>query len=174
MIIRTALASDIDDVLSVERAAFGSDAEANLVHDLLGDASAKPAVSLLAFEEDRAIGHILFTKAYLEPLSIYILAPLAVVPDRQKQGVGGKLIKHGLRILSESGVELVFVLGHPGYYPRHGFKPVGVLGFDAPYPIPEKDADAWMIQALRQGIVGTFRGKVMCAEALKKPEYWRE
>jgi len=80
MIIREALHSDLDNVLSVERAAFGSEEEANLVRELLGDTSAKPIVSLLAFQENRAVGHILFTKARLEPkstLSVSMLTPLA-------------------------------------------------------------------------------------------------
>ena len=177
MIIRKALYSDLDNVLFVERAAFGSDEEANLVRDLLGDDSAKPIVSLLAFQENRAVGHILFTKARLESkalLSISILAPLAVVPDAQKQGIGGELIEYGLQVLLESGVDLVFVLGHPKYYPRYGFKPAGNLGFDAPYPIPDKNADAWMVRALRPEVIGTFSGKVICADKLNKPKYWRE
>ncbi len=177
MIIREALHSDLDNVLSVERAAFGSDEEANLVCDLLGDTSAKPIVSLLAFQENRAIGHILFTRARLEAeptLPCSILAPLAVVPDAQNQGIGGKLVKHGLQILAKSGVYLVFVLGHPAYYPRYGFKPASKLGFDAPYPIPEKNEDAWMVQALRPGATETFRGKVICADTLNNPKYWHE
>jgi len=177
MIIRKALYSDLDNVLFVERAAFGSDEEANLVRDLLGDDSAKPIVSLLAFQENRAVGHILFTKARLESkalLSISILAPLAVVPDAQKQGIGGELIEYGLQVLLESGVDLVFVLGHPKYYPRYGFKPAGNLEFDAPYPIPDKNADAWMVRALRPEVIGTFSGKVICADKMNNPKYLRE
>jgi putative acetyltransferase len=177
MIIRKALYSDLDNVLFVERAAFGSDEEANLVRDLLGDDSAKPILSLLAFQGKRAVGHILFTKARLESkalLSISILAPLAVVPDAQKQGIGGELIEYGLQVLLESGVDLVFVLGHPKYYPRYGFKPAGNLGFDAPHPIPNKNADAWMVRALRPEVIGTFSGKVICADKMNKPKYWRE
>ena len=78
MFIREALNLDLDNVLSIERAAFGSDEEANLVRDLIGDTIAKPIVSLLAIQDDRAVGHILFTKARLEPeapLLISILAP---------------------------------------------------------------------------------------------------
>ncbi|MCD4804753.1 MAG: N-acetyltransferase [Desulfobacterales bacterium] len=161
----------------VQRAAFGSDEEANLVRDLLGDDSAKPIVSLLAFQGNRAVGHILFTKARLESkalLSISILAPLAVVPDAQKQGIGGELIEYGLQVLLESGVDLVFVLGHPKYYPRYGFKPAGNLGFDAPYPIPDKNADAWMVRVLRPEVIDTFSGKVICADKMNNPKYWRE
>ncbi len=177
MRIREATDSDLEDVLFVECAAFGSDEEANLVQDLLGDASAKPVVSLLAFKENQAVGHILFTRVSLEiesQLSMSILAPLAVVPEAQKQDVGGELIKHGLQVLSKSGIDLVFVLGHPEYYPRHGFKPAGKLGFEAPYPIPDKDSDAWMVQALSPGAIGSIKGKVICADKLNDPKYWRE
>ena len=106
--------------------------------------------------------------------SIVILAPLAIVPDFQKQGIGGKLIEHGLALLSKSGVDLVFVLGHPEYYPRYGFTPAGQIGFEAAYPIPDEHAGAWMVQALRSGVMGTVSGKVICADALNKPEHWRE
>ena len=178
MYIREASDSDLDDVLFVERTAFGYDKEAQLVRDLLGDPSARPAISLLAFEGDRAVGHILFTTARLTETqgaaSIAILAPLAIVPGFQKRGIGGKLTKRGLELLSKAGVDLVFVLGHPDYYPRHGFKPAGRLGFEAPYPIPDQHADAWMVQALRPDVIGAVSGRVVCADALNRPEHWRE
>ena len=177
MIIRQAQYSDLDCMLSVERTAFDSEEEANLVHELLDDASAEPIVSLLAFQEDLAVGHILFTKARLEPesaFSISILAPLAVIPDAQNQGIGGKLIKHGLQVLLKSGVDLVFVLGYPAYYSRYGFQPAKKLGLDTPYSIPEEHADAWMVQALRPGVIGAISGKVICADKLQNPKYWRE
>ena len=169
--------SDMDDVFYVIRAAFDSDEEANLVRDLLGDTSAQPVVSLLALQEDRPLGHILFTRARLEPdvsLSISILAPLTVVPRAQNKGIGGKLVVFGCQVLSKSGTGLVFVLGHPAYYPRFGFKPAGNLGFDAPYPIPAENTDAWMVKPLRSGTIDSYRGKVMVADAFNKPEYWRE
>ena len=177
MFIREAEYTDLEDVLAVERAAFGYEKEAELVRDLLGDASAEPIISLLAYDGNKAVGHILFTRASLKPeapLAIHILAPLAVVPDYQRRGIGGKLIKKGMGLLSEMGVDLVFVLGHPEYYPRHGFRPVGNLGFAAPYPIPEKDSDAWMVQELRSGVIGRFKGQIVCADELNKPEHWRE
>lgn len=176
--IREASKTDLDDVLAVECAAFGGDIEAELVRDLLEDLSAKPFLSLLAFQGNRAVGHILFTTAHLagaqDTVSIALLAPLAVVPDAQKQGVGTQLIEKGLQMLSESGIDLVFVLGHPSYYPRHGFKPAGALGFDAPYPIPEEHIEAWMVRSLYPDIIGTVSGKVVCANALDKPDLWQE
>ncbi|MDJ0898060.1 MAG: N-acetyltransferase [Xenococcus sp. MO_188.B8] len=178
MLIREATDSDLNDMLSVERLAFGRDEEAELVRALLNDPSAKPILSLLAFKGDLAVGHILFTTAHLtnnqKTTAIALLAPLAVVPDAQKQGIGGKLIARGLQLLSRSGIDLVFVLGHPEYYPRHGFKPAGCLGLEAPYPIAHENSDAWMVQALRPGVIGSVYGKVICADALNKPEYWQE
>ncbi|MBT7914863.1 N-acetyltransferase [Candidatus Bathyarchaeota archaeon] len=178
MKIREAIDSDLNDVLSVEKEAFGYEKEANLVKDLLSDPSASPLYSLLAFNDDRAVGHVLFTSARLEGTqnnaSISLLAPLAIIPDFQKQGVGGKLIERGLKHLANSGVDLVFVLGHPDYYPRSGFKPAGVQGFEAPYPIPEEHANAWMVQELHPGVIGNVSGKVRCADMLNKPEHWRE
>jgi len=168
----------MDDVLAVESAAFSSDPTVpKLASDLIEDPSAKPVVSLLAFREDRAVGHVLFTRARLEPetpLSVFILAPLAVAPDFQKQGVGTALVQHGLRILVEAGTDLVFVLGHPAYYPRHGFQPALGFGFEPPYPIPREHSDAWMVQSLRPGAVDECGGRVVCADALMEPRHWRE
>ena len=173
--IRIATESDLDAALAVERAAFGGgEDEAALVRNLLADPSAEPRLSLLAWDGHEPVGHILFTAAKLGGTTATILAPLAVVPERQKQGIGGQLIRHGLDMLRDQGVGLVFVLGHPEYYPRHGFEPAGRLGLHAPYPIPEEHADAWMVQALRDGVIGHVTGTVRCAKAMDKKEYWVE
>lgn len=118
MIIRTALESDLESVLMVERAAFGSAEIPDLVRDLLSDPSAKPFLSLLAFQNKQPMGHLLFTRARLESpvtTTIFLLAPLAVIPEAQSQGIGTRLMVHGLEVLSKSGTDLVFVLGHPTY-----------------------------------------------------------
>ena len=177
MEIRNAQSKELDLVIAVARAAFGGDEEVRLVRDLLDDPSARPCLSLLAFEEDRAVGHILFSRAAVTgtpELSASILAPLAVAPEAQRQGIGGELIRQGLELLAKSSVDLVFVLGHPEYYPRHGFQPAGRLGFAAPYPIPEKNSAAWMVQELRPQVIGAYSGMVVCAQQLDRPEYWRE
>ncbi len=181
MNIRQSKESDLDALLHVEEEAFGREHGAEiveLVKGLLNDPSAMPLLSLLATHDDKAVGHILFTKAHVsslyESLSAVILAPLAVMPEAQSQGIGGQLIREGFKRLSDSGVELVFVLGHPDYYPRFGFQPAGALGFEAPYPIPEERVRAWMVRELRPGVIGNMVGKVMCADVLNQPEHWRE
>ena len=178
MDIRAASDSDLEDVLLIARAAFGRDEEAELVQKLLHDPTAEPTLSLLAFKNDRPVGHILFTTAHLAPTqqgaAIAILAPLAVIPEAQKQGIGGQLIETGLQHLSQLGIALVFVLGYPEYYSRYGFQPAAPLGFEAPHPIPPEHTDAWMVQALRPNAIGTLCGKVVCSDVLNQPKYWRE
>ena len=124
------------------------------------------------------IGHVLFTRVRIfgsrKPACAHILAPLAVMPERQRQDVGTQLVKRGLALLEESGCELVFVLGHPEYYPRFGFQPAGRVGFSAPYPIPEENSEAWMVLELATGGMTHVHGKVQCAAALNKPEHWHE
>lgn len=171
--------NDFNDIMEVEKQAFGYDKEAELTADLLNDKSADPILSLLAFHKNEAIGHILFTRIYInektvEPL-IHILAPLAVKPEYQKKGIGGMLIKEGLKRLKEMGSEMVFVLGHMEYYPKFGFIPdAKSLGFSAPYSIPEEYANAWMVQSLNPKGFVIKHGNVICSDELNKPEHWRE
>lgn len=133
---------------------------------------------ILLSTNDAVIGHILFTNVQIKPsqqtVAAAILAPLAVHPDHQNQGIGSQLIKAGLQQLQLTGVELVFVLGYPSYYSRHGFSAAGIKGLSAPHPIPPEHADAWMVQAIRPGMVGQVSGQVICADALNAPKYWRE
>ena len=172
---------DVTEIEKVHIKAFGKEKGseiANLVNGLFNDETATPLLSLVAVAGDKLIGHLLFTKATLtqttEPVSAQILAPLAVLPEIQSNGVGGQLIKEGLHRLKKTGVELVFVLGHPDYYPRYGFIPAGNKGYEAPYPIPEEHAGAWMVQELSAGVIGRINGKVRCSDVLNQPEHWRE
>lgn len=181
MNLRKTTEADIGTVLHIHKKAFGEDKGpeiASLVDGLLSDQTAIPLLSLIAIDNNKTGGHILYTKARLnqtnETVSIQILAALAVLPEAQSEGVGGQLIKEGLRLLKEAGVELVFVLGHPDYYPRYGFKPAGELGYESPYPIPEEHAGAWMVQELYAGVVGRVGGKVQCSAVLNQPQHWRE
>lgn len=179
--IREAVQSDLQAISHLAMAAFGISEGSEIVQliaDLLTDVTAQPVLSLVACVDESIVGHVLFSEARLKPPGQYVsaalLAPLAVHPDFQSQGVGGQLVAEGLRRLSESGVDLVFVLGHPGYYPRFGFSAAGIKGFQAPHPIPPKNAEAWMVRELRPGVIGNTSGQVICAEAIADRKYWRE
>ncbi len=181
MRIREATQEDLNAVLDVNRRAFGEDDEAALVQRLLSDPDAHPLISLLAEEDSGPVGHILLTSTTINasddgaaPVASMLLAPLSVVPDAQHRGIGGMLVKEAMERAHRIGVGIVFVLGHPEYYPRHGFTPAGVWGLEAPYPIPEKDADAWMAIDLAGDTFGSVRGRVRVAPSLMRPEYWRE
>jgi len=179
--IRAALETDTPAILDVVLSAFGNEQGqeiADLIIDLLNDRSAQPVISLVATTNNRVVGHVLFTSTRLKQsqqiFSSAILAPLSVHSDYQHQGIGGKLIQGGLNLLQAMGVGLVFVLGHPGYYPKYGFVAAGTRGFEAPYPIPPEHADAWMVQDLKPGIIGSVLGKVECADTLNDPKHWQE
>lgn len=181
MNIRCVTSSERAAICSVHENAFGEaqgQEVADLVCGLLDDETAKPLLSLAAEIDGQMIGHVLFTAVRVPSrdfsVAARILAPLGVVKEHQDEGVGGALIKEGLTQLASSGVDLVFVLGHPDYYPRFGFRPAGALGFETPHPIPAEHENAWMVQGLKSGVIGSVKGRVRCAEALDLPRHWRE
>ena len=177
MNIRPTTQADLEEILAVERAAFKRESEVNLTAAILADPSAEPRLSLIAYVDDQPVGHILFSKGTLTnhpDVVLSFLAPLAVIPSFQRQGIGGALIKMGLELLTKANVDLIFVLGHPTYYPKFGFKPASKLSFEPTYPIPSEVADAWMVQALKPNIIEQVSGRVICCDALNEPEMWQE
>jgi putative acetyltransferase len=129
MTIRPERAADTSEVRRVHELAFGQPVEADLV-DRLRDACAD-ALSLVA-EDHVVVGHILFTPVIVESAARRVvgmgLAPMAVLPDRQRQGIGSQLVTRGLDILRERGCPFVVVVGHPEYYPRFGFERASTHG----------------------------------------------
>lgn len=181
MKVRIATERDRESILAVHINAFGDDEGpviAKLVDEMLDDVTGEPLLSLVAESDAGLIGHLLFTSVKIEPDQSHviakILAPLAVVQNRQRQGIGRRLIDSGHRQLTESGVNLVFVLGYPDYYSRFGFKPAGAQGLQAPYPIPPQNSDAWMVKELTPGVIENCEGTVRCSRALGHPKYWIE
>ncbi len=178
--IRVSEDGDRERILAVHRNAFGDDEGpviANLVDEMLADPTGMPIFSLVAELGGDLVGHVLFTSVTLEPngeVSAQILAPLAVTRDQQGQGIGSRLIKDGFAHLQKAGIELVFVLGYPDYYSRLGFAAAGPRGFQAPYPILPKNADAWMVTELSHGAIEKYEGIVRCSKALGHPQYWVE
>ena len=139
MEVRPERAEDVEGIRRVVRAAFARDQEAALVDALRRGAGR--FVSLVATDDGRVVGHILFTEVEIGNAGGGLalgLAPMAVLPDVQRGGIGSKLVEAGLDACRAEGAELVVVLGHPEYYPRFGFVPADELGLSYPDPVPRE------------------------------------
>ena len=149
--IRAERPEDSAQVRYVNELAFGQPVEADLVERLRR--AATDSLSLVA-EDDGVVGHILFTPVVVESAGRQVvgmgLAPMAVLPDRQRQGIGSQLVRRGLDIVRERGCPFVVVVGHPEYYPRFGFEPASRQGLasqwegvpDAAFMVLVQDAQA--------------------------------
>ena len=129
-IIRKEETEDIAGIRLVNQRAFGQPQEADIV-DALRDACPE-GLSFVAVEEDRIVGHVLFSPVTIHSPDGVVkgmgLAPMAVMPEHQRRGIGTKLVRAGLAALKESSCPFVIVLGHPEYYPRFGFVPASGRG----------------------------------------------
>lgn len=141
MHIRPEAPSDHAAVHDLNVAAFGREAEARLVAMLREQA--RPLVSLVAEEGGAVVGHIMFSPVSLHGFAGLMmgLAPMAVAPARQRQGIGSALARTGLERCRELGAAAVVVLGHPDFYPRFGFLPAARFGLACEYDVP---AEAFM------------------------------
>lgn len=144
MLIRSEKEGDREAVHALNVSAFETSLEANLV-DLLRY-KAKPVVSLVAEVSGAVAGHIMFTPVSLSTdpdLKVMGLAPMAVAPERQRQGIGSALVRAGLDQCGQMGFVAVVVLGHPEYYPRFGFRPSSEFGIDSAYEVPKRCSWPW-------------------------------
>lgn len=156
--IRSECPADRAAIHQIHERTFGRPDEADLVDALRGTDAFLPDLSLIAWDGARLIGHILFSRARLDTgAPVLALAPMAVLPDRQRGGIGGQLIEAGLQRARAGDFQLVIVLGHPGYYPRFGFTPAARYGITAPFPVPD---EAWMALPLPNH-QPTARGRVI-------------
>ena len=136
---------DAAAIRNVHDLAFGRPAEGAVV-DRLREICPE-CVSLVAVLEGRVVGHVLFSPVVLEcddarTLAGMGLAPLAVLPDHQGQGIGTRLAASGLALVREMACPFVVVLGHPGYYPRFGFERASRYGIRCRWEVPD---EAFMI-----------------------------
>jgi putative acetyltransferase len=136
LVLRPETSADHEAIRRVNRLAFGQEDEARLVDELRAGGFAR--LSLVAERYREVIGHILFSdlpiRTSTEVVPALALAPMAVLPEHQRHGVGSALVRRGLELCREQGHRIVVVLGHPDYYPRFGFSSERALPLEAPFP----------------------------------------
>jgi putative acetyltransferase len=165
MRIRPERPSDYPAVYEINRAAFEGDGEPRLVD--AHRSQARDVISLVAEDDGAIVGHILYSPVTLsghEQLRIAGLAPMAVLPGRQRSGIGSALVRAGLDACRQQGCVAVVVVGHPEYYPRFGFRRGSALGIDCEFEVPD---EAFMAVELTDGALRGRGGTISYHEAFR-------
>lgn len=171
----------LDAICYVHDQAFGQTTESDLVRALCQethpDFSGNACLSISAQTKTGDIaGHILFSPARLQTektsIAAALLAPLAILPSCQRQGLGQALIKAGLQLLKAQNINLIFVLGDPAYYSKSGFIAAEGAGYLPPYHLSQAYQAGWQYQNLSDQQIAP--GHLQCAPALQKTELWQE
>lgn len=123
-------------MLDLHRAAFGDHGDVvvalvDALHEVDGTFS-------LVYDDGagRLAGHVMLSTALLDTprrlVTISVLSPLAVVPDRQRTGTGSGLVRAALAAADAQRTPMVVLEGSPRYYARFGFRPGGSLELRRP------------------------------------------
>jgi putative acetyltransferase len=144
--VRTELPGDFAEISAVVASAFEREEEARLVEALRELPGFDPRLSLVAVDSrsaaEQIIGHILFTDILIRRVNesavrAVALAPVAVVPDWQRRGIGSRLTAAGLAACRARGDRWVIVVGHADFYPRFGFRSARARGLEVPFPVED-------------------------------------
>jgi putative acetyltransferase len=156
--VRMESVEDRAAIRTINEAAFGGPDEAVLVDKLRDDGHA--IISLVAELDGQVVGHIMFSRMWIRTqtglVSAVALAPVAVLPEYQHRGIGGRLIRQGLDLLRMEGEKIVIVVGHRDYYPRFGFSTDMARRLSSPFP-----SDVFMAMELSAGALDDVGGPVV-------------
>lgn len=176
MHLRPASAADSAAIQALYLAAFAEE-ERQLVADLavglLTEKSQPACQALVAEKAGVVLGHIAFSPVQLpaEPGWLgFLLAPLAVQPAQQRQGVGSQLIGRGKELLAALGGQMLFVYGDPGYYGRFGFTAEAAARLLPPHPLAYPVG--WQALSLQQGPLAPLAGQITCVNSLNDSKLW--
>ncbi|MCA1031388.1 N-acetyltransferase [Bacillus timonensis] len=162
--VRAELELDVLMIKNVNDEAFGQENEGRLVEGIRQSENFIPELSLVAETvEGEIVGHILFSFISIEQedgtsVKTLALAPMAVKPARQNQGIGSMLVRKGLARGRDLGYKSVVVLGHPNFYPKFGFVPASTKGISPPFKLPD---EVFMALELVDGGLDGMSGKVV-------------
>lgn len=171
--IRPEKPSDYVAVFALIEAAFAKEEysdhqEQFLVERLRASEAFIPALSLVAERANEIVGHILLTHIHIQGLAqrhaALALAPVAVLPAHQGQGIGGELIEEAHRIATELGHERIILLGHADYYPRFGYQRCVDFGIKLPFEAPDENC---MVLGLQDDSLVGVAGEVVYSEAFE-------
>ena len=158
MILRLEKEEDIKGIHGVHVQSFETDQEAQLVDDLRFNGL--DLISLVAEENQKIIGHILFSPIHLNSntkLKMMGLAPLSVLPDWQNHGIGSSLVWKGLDACKQKNIKCVAVLGNPNFYSRFGFESSEYFGIKSDFDV---SPEVFMLKELEKSILFGREGVV--------------
>ncbi|MBD3208596.1 MAG: GNAT family N-acetyltransferase [Candidatus Nealsonbacteria bacterium] len=161
--IRAEKPEDYAAIYEINKRAFNSEFEAKLIDTIRHSNNFISDLSLVALKDNSIVGHILFSQANIKSREkerpVLILAPIAVLPEFQKQGIGSLLVKKGLHKSQTLGYDIVALIGYPGFFSRFGFSPARSKGLELSLKgdIPE---ESFMVYELKKGVLGDVEGIV--------------
>ncbi len=160
--IRTEKPEDYRAVHEVNLHAFGRKTEADFVDNLRKTEGFIPELSLVAEVDGKIAGHIIFTRIHIRAkdglVPVLSLAPMAVIPSHQKQGVGSLLIRRGIEEAKINGYNVVVVVGHAEYYPKFGFTYAGAKGLTVKWKLAPEN---FMVAELAPDALDCLKGEVV-------------
>ena len=167
--IRESVPGDVTAIRKIYPDAFPDEDLLPVLSELLDDQSW--GLSVVAVYEGAVAGHIYFTNCSVPGNAgdVAMLAPLAVTPALQRQGIGSALIREGIARLKKAGAFKVCVLGDPAYYGRSGFEREDEIM--TPYALPEDWRDAWQSICLQES-GKHLKGTLSVPEPWRRPELW--
>ena len=146
MNIRKEEEKDYKEIKYINDLCFNGEYESKLISNIRSGKNF--ILSLVVEENEKIIGHIMYSRIKIGNMDSTSLAPMCVVPEYQKSGIGSKLIKKSFEILKEMGEKSVVVLGHDKFYPKFGFEIASKYGIECPYDVPD---EAFMVIEFEKG-----------------------
>jgi putative acetyltransferase len=139
--IRKEEEKDHKQIFEVNKLAFQQENEGKLIEKIRKNENFIPELSIVAEIDNRIVGHILFSKIKIVGKSVYeslALAPMAVIPEFQRKGIGSELVKKGINKAKKLGFDSIIVIGHKEYYPKFGFQNASRWNIKCPFEVPDE------------------------------------